>query len=49
MPGSLFWTYFAGAALIVRGHGDDVRIQARLASLLLEDHDLSVVHHPSYP
>jgi uncharacterized membrane protein YphA (DoxX/SURF4 family) len=35
IPGSLFWTYFAGIALIAAGVGMILRVQARLASLLL--------------
>lgn len=35
IPGALFWTYFAGAALIAAGVGIITRIQLRLAALLL--------------
>lgn len=35
IPGHLFWTYFAGAALIASGLGIIFRVQARLAALLL--------------
>jgi uncharacterized membrane protein YphA (DoxX/SURF4 family) len=35
IPGAMFWTYFAGVALIAAGIGMILRIQARLASLLL--------------
>jgi uncharacterized membrane protein YphA (DoxX/SURF4 family) len=35
IPGNLFWTYFAGAALIAAGIGFILRIQLRLAGLLL--------------
>jgi uncharacterized membrane protein YphA (DoxX/SURF4 family) len=35
IPGHIFWTYFAGAALIASGVGMIVRIRARLAATLL--------------
>ncbi|HEV2480238.1 MAG TPA: hypothetical protein VGS79_11260, partial [Puia sp.] len=35
IPGHLFWTYFAGVALIAAGVGFILRIQLRLAGLLL--------------
>ena len=35
IPGHLFWTYFAGAALIAAGLGFILRVQLRLAGLLL--------------
>jgi uncharacterized membrane protein len=35
IPGSMFWTYFAGVALIAAGVGMILGIQARLASLML--------------
>lgn len=35
IPGHLFWTYFAGTALIAAGVGFILRIQIRLAGLLL--------------
>jgi uncharacterized membrane protein len=35
IPGAMFWTYFAGVALIAAGTAMILRIQARLASLLL--------------
>lgn len=35
IPGTLFWTYFAGIALIAAGLGMILRIQPRMASLLL--------------
>ncbi len=35
IPGALFWTYFAGIALIAAGVGMILGIQARLASLML--------------
>ncbi len=35
IPGHLFWTYFAGVALIASGLGIIFRVQARLAALLL--------------
>jgi uncharacterized membrane protein len=35
IPGHIFWTYFAGVALIAAGLGMILRIQARLASLML--------------
>jgi uncharacterized membrane protein len=35
IPGHAFWTYFAGVALIASGVGMIVRIEARLAAMLL--------------
>lgn len=35
IPGSLFWTYFAGVALIAAGVSFILRVQLRLAGLLL--------------
>lgn len=35
IPGHLFWTYFAGVALIASGLGMIFRVQARLAAMLL--------------
>ena len=35
IPGHLFWTYFAGVALIAAGIGFILRVQVRLAGLLL--------------
>ena len=35
IPGHIFWTYFAGAALIASGLGMIFRVQARLAATLL--------------
>jgi hypothetical protein len=35
IPGAVFWTYFAGVALIAAGAGMILRIQAQLASLML--------------
>jgi uncharacterized membrane protein YphA (DoxX/SURF4 family) len=35
IPGHLFWTYFAGVALIAAGVGMIVGVKARLAALML--------------
>ena len=35
IPGHIFWTYFAGAALIAAGAGMIFRVKARLAATLL--------------
>ncbi len=35
IPGSMFWTYFAGAALIAAGLGIALQVQLKLAALLL--------------